>query len=181
MAQVHSTVTYKAIPGFPGYRVGDDGSVWSSIGSGGRQVKAERPWKLLKPNLIRNRSRKVVSTQVLLTPGKNHRLVHRLVLEAFVGPCPDGMEGCHNDGNAANNTLANLRWDTRSANVVDAYRHGTLPHGEGHHRAKMTAGKVRTMRGMWAAGTSMRELARRFGVTHQNVAAIVARKTWKHV
>lgn len=45
--------------------------------------------------------------------------VHRLVLDAFVGPCPDGMEGCHNNGNPADNRVENLRWDTRSANVID--------------------------------------------------------------
>jgi hypothetical protein len=49
--------------------------------------------------------------------------VHRLVLEAFVGPCPDGMEGCH--GNFRNNALSNLRWDTKSANQFDSVRHGT--------------------------------------------------------
>lgn len=51
--------------------------------------------------------------------------VHRLVLEAFVGPCPEGMEGCHNDGDASNNALPNLRWDTSSANKQDMIRHGT--------------------------------------------------------
>lgn len=51
--------------------------------------------------------------------------VHRLVLEAFRGPQPDGMEGCHNDGNPTNNRLNNLRWDTQSENQRDSVRHGT--------------------------------------------------------
>jgi hypothetical protein len=51
--------------------------------------------------------------------------VHHAVLETFVGPRPDGMEGCHNDGDASNNRLVNLRWDTSSANTFDAIRHGT--------------------------------------------------------
>ena len=50
--------------------------------------------------------------------------VHRLVLMAFVGPCPEGMEGCHNDGNEINNTPSNLRWDTKASNMVDRIRHG---------------------------------------------------------
>lgn len=58
--------------------------------------------------------------------------VHRLVLEAFVGPCPDGMEACHNDGNWANAELVNLRWDTPSANQHDRVRHGH------NHRANQT-------------------------------------------
>jgi hypothetical protein len=50
-------------------------------------------------------------------------LVQRLVLETFVGPCPDGMEACHYpDSNKANNALSNLRWDTRLENVKDKIR-----------------------------------------------------------
>lgn len=51
--------------------------------------------------------------------------VHRLVLEAFVGPRPIGMEACHYDGDRQNNNVTNLRWDTRSNNVKDCLRHGT--------------------------------------------------------
>lgn len=51
-------------------------------------------------------------------------LVHRLVLESFVGPCPEGWECCHNDGDPTNNRLENLRWDTRSNNGHDRVRHG---------------------------------------------------------
>ena len=54
----------------------------------------------------------------------NPRRVHRLVLEAFVGPNPAGMMGCHNDGNPGNNRLDNLRWDTGSENSLDTVRHG---------------------------------------------------------
>lgn len=58
--------------------------------------------------------------------------VHRLVLLAFVGPQPIGMEACHDDGSPANNALVNLRWDTRSANIYDRVRHGA------HHHARKT-------------------------------------------
>lgn len=50
--------------------------------------------------------------------------VHRMVLETFVGPCPEGLEACHNDGNPLNNRLDNLRWDTKSANAQDTLQHG---------------------------------------------------------
>jgi NUMOD4 motif/HNH endonuclease len=53
-----------------------------------------------------------------------HR-VHRLVLEAFVGPAPEGADGCHADGSRDNNHVSNLRWDTRSANLLEAVEHGT--------------------------------------------------------
>lgn len=56
---------------------------------------------------------------------RSGKYVHALVLEAFVGPRPDGMYACHSDGNPANNCVDNLRWDTPSANQQDSIRHGT--------------------------------------------------------
>ena len=53
------------------------------------------------------------------------RLVHHLVLESFVGPRPQGQEACHWDGDASNNALSNLRWDSHKANEADKLRHGT--------------------------------------------------------
>lgn len=53
------------------------------------------------------------------------RTIHRLVAFAFIGPEPEGCEVCHNDGNPANNDVANLRWDTRSSNTLDTVKHGT--------------------------------------------------------
>jgi len=55
-----------------------------------------------------------------------HPRIHVLVLETFVGPRPaPDYDCCHNDGNAANNSLCNLRWDTRRENHADLVRHGT--------------------------------------------------------
>lgn len=53
-------------------------------------------------------------------------MVHAIVAEAFHGPRPDGMYVCHNDGNHLNNRASNLRYDTPSANCMDAYRHGRI-------------------------------------------------------
>ncbi|ORC02701.1 hypothetical protein B1T48_16980 [Mycobacterium persicum] len=52
------------------------------------------------------------------------RKVHQLVLEAFVGPRPAGLECCHADDDKTNNRLSNLRYDTRSANMLDQVRNG---------------------------------------------------------
>ena len=55
---------------------------------------------------------------------KDGRLVHRLMLEAFVGPCPDGMEGLHWNDRPSDNWIGNLRWGTRLENINDAFRNG---------------------------------------------------------
>ncbi len=50
--------------------------------------------------------------------------VHILVLEAFRGPRPEGMKGCHDDDDPTNARLENLRWDTHSGNMRDCVRNG---------------------------------------------------------
>ena len=45
------------------------------------------------------------------------KLVHRLVLETFVGPCPDKMECSHIDNNKLNNNLSNLCWESHADNL----------------------------------------------------------------
>ena len=55
----------------------------------------------------------------------DQRRVHCLVMLAFVGPPPKGMEVCHRDGVRPNVTLDNLYYGTRKQNIEDARRHGT--------------------------------------------------------
>lgn len=67
-----------------------------------------------------------------------HRLVHNLVLEAFVGSRPKGMYACHNNGNPKDNRIENLRWDTPKNNVKDRNGHGTDQYGVKNPSAKYT-------------------------------------------
>lgn len=50
--------------------------------------------------------------------------VHRLVAEAFLGPCPAGMEVAHWDDVPWNNEISNLRFATSKENKADARRNG---------------------------------------------------------
>src|SRR4051812_5908836 len=50
--------------------------------------------------------------------------VHTLVLTTFVGPRPPDMECRHLDDNPLNAALTNLRWGTRSENILDRVRLG---------------------------------------------------------
>lgn len=62
-----------------------------------------------------------------------HIHVHRLVLAAFRGPCPDGLVACHNNDVRTDNRLENLRWDTSSANVDDSIINGKHPNTNKTH------------------------------------------------
>lgn len=62
--------------------------------------------------------------------GKPRRfMVHRLVLEAFVGPCPDGMETLHRNDIPGDNRIENLRWGTHAENIEDMKRNGNFNSG----------------------------------------------------
>lgn len=50
------------------------------------------------------------------------RDVHRLVAEAFLGPCPRGYEVNHKDGNRTNPCLSNLEYVTRAENAQHTHR-----------------------------------------------------------
>ena len=106
--------------------------------------------------------------------------VHRLVLGAFVGPCPIGMEAAHNDNDPTNNKVSNLRWDTRSGNHQDKHKFGTFPVGEKASRSILTEDQVRQI--MFFKGTiSQAQLAENHGVCPQTISAIHRGKSWSHL
>ena len=90
-------------------------------------------------------------------------LVHRLVLEAFVGPCPEGMECCHGDGNGCNNRLENLRWDTPRNNHRDKRTHGTTAFGVKGNTWKLTR-KIGAINQLRKSGYTLQQLASMFEV-----------------
>ena len=119
-----TTETWKPITGWEGfYSVSDQG-----------RVRSETRTVTLGNGQTRTYKGVVLSQAIdadrrcwvhLARPGfrRTYR-VHRLVLEAFVGPCPDGLESCHWDDDPTNNQLSNLRWDTSTANKHDMARNG---------------------------------------------------------
>lgn len=108
--------------------------------------------------------------------------VHRLVLTAFVGPCPKGMEGCHDDGDPLNNELRNLRWDTPRGNSQDRLKHGTDIRGEKHPRVILTAEQVLAIRERRKSRKeTVKQIAMSYGVARTTISAIVNGASWRHL
>lgn len=109
---------------------------------------------------------------------RKNALVHRLVLEAFVGPSPtEEHESRHLDGNASNNRLSNLRWGTSAENEADKKRHGTSPVGENHPHAKLTDQQVKEIRDMYKSGNyTQAEIASQYPVQRPQICRIINKK-----
>lgn len=109
--------------------------------------------------------------------GKNVQLlVHRLVAEAFIGPCPPDHEVNHIDGVKTNNRVENLEYVTHAGNMGHAARLGLMPSGERHGAAKLSDARIVEMRRLYDAGeTRLYVLAEMFGVARSTVCQIVKR------
>tara|TARA_R110000822_G_scaffold105842_1_gene233780 strand:+ start:206 stop:688 length:483 start_codon:yes stop_codon:yes gene_type:complete len=103
---------------------------------------------------------------------------HKLVMEAFVGKRPVGMECCHADGDPWNNNLSNLRWDTRINNSQDKFKHGTQKLGENHPMSKLTIEKVLKIR---QDNRVHRLIAFEYGVSQSVISQIKSKKSWAHI
>ncbi len=172
------TTVWRACPDFPNYIVSDVGDV--------RNVKTGKTLKPQHPQARAKRS----------TRGKNHTvvrlykpglfygkdiLVHRLVLLAFVGSCPTGMQGCHEDGDPTNNKVGNLRWDTPKGNAADRVRHGTDFRGVKHRCAILNEDDVREIVARRKHGELVRCIADLYGVARTTVSAVVNGASWTHI
>ena len=105
------------------YEVSDLGNVRSFVRKGKTQFGVrEYGGKVVKPFIS---STGYPAINLTKKGYRKQYLLHRIVLETFIGQPSKGMEGCHNDGNKENCKLSNLRWDTRKNNHKDQKLHGT--------------------------------------------------------
>lgn len=156
----------RIIKEFPNYRISDKGQITNLDGS----IKSYSTCKLGYGHVCFTENKKSKSI-----------LLHRLVLTAFRGDCPDGMEGCHNDGNPSNNNLENLRWDTRKNNHADKKKHGTWPGGENNNASKLKNKQVLEIRADHKKGMSTYKIATKYKMAQSVIWYIVNRVAWKHI
>ncbi|MFI8590108.1 NUMOD4 motif-containing HNH endonuclease [Dietzia maris] len=126
---------WKPIPGYEGhYEVSDAGQVRSLDRVITRSNGAPYPTRgrVLSPSDAHPSGHLYVH---LMAGGDCTRQVHRLVMAAFAGPCPEGMEVRHLNGDPTDNRLTNLAYGTRSENARDQVAHGV------HNRASQVVCK----------------------------------------
>lgn len=158
--------TWKSVPGFPGYQASSEGRIKSFL----------RGETILTPN---SSSTGYPMVSMKDETGKwSARLVHVIVATTFIGPRPIGMDCCHNDGDKLNSSAANLRWDTRKANLDDQKKHGTFAwHGE----KKLSPEQVVEIAERIEAGQSSKTIAADYDVGFGTIKAVSNGANWSEV
>lgn len=180
MSDVNLTtpVEYREIDWIPGYRFGSDGSVWSRWVRG--HSKLRDAWKLKATH--RGKSGYLqVGIKRPDRPKGGSSAVHLLIAMAFHGPCPEGMECRHKDGNSQNNQSSNLAWATHIENENDKLLHGTRVIGSRHGRSRLMEDQVREIRSLLLEGKTIVSLAARYDVCYGTIYGIATRRFWKHI
>lgn len=171
-------VNYRVHPNYPNYKIGDDGTVWSNFLRNSNGKSTTEDWHLVKFYSLK-RGHRVVSLS------KDHIskkfLIHRLVLETFIGPCPDGLEGCHRNGDPTNNNLSNLRWGTPTSNSDDIKAHGNRIEGEKIHNSILKIEDVLEIKKLLKENVKVAELCKKYNVSYMTIYQIKIGKAWKHL
>ena len=156
-----------------GYEVSNYGGVRSR-----RFSSRTFPGKVIKPRVNPSTFRYYVG---LHRDRKLHcKAVHKLVATAFLGHPPKGMEVNHIDGDKHNNSVTNLEYITRAANMAHAAKNGLSkgPRGENHPRSKFTASDIVHIRN---SPLGRNELARQFSVSPYAIYAVRKRLVWGYI
>lgn len=178
---------WRSVSGYEGlYSVSNFGRVRSErrvIQEGGRKDSWKPKSYVVKEKILK------ASPQITCGRGyhrvslsKNSKIkyffVHWLVAWAFIGPQERGVEIRHIDGNSRNNRLDNLCYGSKSDNMQDAKRHGTLPRWEDRPGAKLDRYKVVEICKRGLDGERAEDIAKDFGVNTGAVHQVWRGETW---
>lgn len=157
------------IPRYSGYFINKNGVVLS-----------KKTKKTMKQK-IGNRGYASVS---LIKDKKQYtEMVHRLVLESFIGQSRLTIN--HINGVRLDNNLENLEYCTQSDNIKHAYRIGSKNansvRGSKNHCAILNEADVLEIKRELKNGVNQAILRRKFNVSWSLIYKIRIGKTWKHV
>jgi len=172
MAENNALERWLPVPDWVDYEVSDLGRIRSW------KKSCQRPNETL-PRMLVAQVMEGYHRVDLRYPGRRRSaFVHRLVLEAFVGPPSEGHQCRHLNGRRDDNRLANLAWGTAAENSRDKRRHGTCSRGERNGNTRISE---ETARQILAHEGTHADAARAFGVSRRTARNIRSGARWGHL
>lgn len=176
MPEYESWIRYAILPKFSRYIVGADGSLWSSIIPGKKAKHGIAPWHRIKASPD-PRGYLIVAVSSEGKPRRT-RYLHGLILEAFIGPRPAGMQCRHLNGIAGDCRLENLCWGTPKENGADKLRHQTHAIGERNGGSKISQEQCEEVRKWHKEGVQRKEILARVGISPTQYYRIIHNQSW---
>ena len=169
---------WKKIEDFPAYDVSDTGQVRSyhARARGRGMYIADMPQRILAPLLDKDGYHRVhlcAGGQVFT------RQVALLVAGAFIGPRPDSLQVCHNNGKNDDNRPQNLRYDAPKGNTADIPLENRLKWG----RPQLTDEQVIEIRERYCGAIALchADLADEYEVSPSIVARVCSGATYSRL
>ena len=109
---------------------------------------------------------------------KGHRkvmLLHKIVLLAFKGECPQGLETMHLNSDRADNRLSNLLYGTHSENTIETIRLGR------NGKQRLNPSKVIAIRDRLQKGEKVKSIAKIYEVSERAISQIKNGHTYSWV
>lgn len=108
--------------------------------------------------------------------------VHKIVCKTFHPKTyKKGLLALHKNDHRKDNKSKNLYWGTHIDNGKDKIKNGNNLVGSMVNGSKLTEKDVKIIRKQSKNGVSSPYLAKRFGVTKENIYYIIHRVTWRHI
>ena len=158
-------IEWRPVVGFGSdrYEVSATGLVRSHAHSG---MRAWTFGRKANPTLLKQKTKGDGYREVCLKVAGVQRMayVHRLMLEAFVGPAPAGTQVAHLNGDPSDNRLNNLQWVPQKVNAAQR-RVG--------ERKLADPAKVQAVAMLFAAGMSMPAIAHALKLNLRTVKRLI--------
>lgn len=165
----------RPIPSCPDYGASADGTIWRIVPPADARYSKRYPYPLRISATPNRKGYLCVHIHRTLL-----RYVHRLVLEAFVGPAPSAKhQARHLNGSNQDNRIENLCWGTAQENHDDQRRHGTLPLGSRVHNSILTEADAEWIRAYPKRPGAIMEMVRRLQVSRCSVTDALRGKSFR--
>lgn len=151
MEKILEEEIWKEVPDFPMYEASTLGKV--------RSLRKSEP-HILSPGTSQRHRKTVI---LYNKKGRFGFSLHRIIALTFLGPCPNGLQVCHNNGDYLDNKLSNLRYDTFAENIKDVFKHNN---GQFHTRKPE---RTQEILNFYESGKSISQIAKLLGLNYGTI------------
>lgn len=137
--------------------------------------------KNMQPKKLHKVKGGYLRANITINGKEKHVLVHRLVVENFIGEIPDGMEVDHINGDKEDNSVCNLEIVTPKENIKRAVKNELILQGEQRSGTKYSEKVVKKICEYLEKESNKNKIAKKLNVPAGLVRSIACGAKWKYI